>query len=82
MRAADAQFDAGGTINSSADVVSLPNGGFAVSYNDNGWTGAQQDITTSFFNLNGVFQTQTRDATAAGTGPTAGPGSCHTTTSG
>lgn len=50
--------DAIGTTNTPGEAISLKDGGFAVVYNDNGWSsGTDEDITLGIWNADGSFRT-------------------------
>jgi hypothetical protein len=49
-------LDSGGTINRNASVVGLRNGGFAIAYEDDGWSGGDDtDITLARLTSDGTF---------------------------
>ncbi|MDQ6433418.1 calcium-binding protein [Mesorhizobium sp. LHD-90] len=55
VRKAPTQLDAIGTVNRNASVVALDNGGFAIAYEDNGWSTTDIDITLARFDAAGNF---------------------------
>ncbi|MBP1862247.1 beta strand repeat-containing protein [Rhizobium herbae] len=55
VRKAPALLDTAGTVNRNASVVALDNGGFAIAYEDNGWSGTDIDITLARFDSAGTF---------------------------
>jgi Ca2+-binding RTX toxin-like protein len=55
VRLAPTQLDPFGTVNRNASVVALDNGGFAIAYEDNGWSGTDIDITLARFDAAGTF---------------------------
>lgn len=46
-----------GTVNDHPATVALADGGYAVAYTDNGWSGADNDITLKIFNQDGTPRT-------------------------
>ncbi len=55
VRKAPTLLDSTGTVNRNVSAVALDNGGFALAYEDNGWTPGDIDITLARFTANGTF---------------------------
>ena len=55
VRQAPGLLDTTGTVNRNASVVALDNGGFAIAYEDNGWSTTDIDITLARFDAAGTF---------------------------
>jgi Ca2+-binding RTX toxin-like protein len=73
VRLAPTLLDSAGTVNRNASVVALDNGGFAIAYEDNGWSTTDIDITLARFDAAGTFidWDDITQSTANETGPSA-----------
>ena len=57
-----------GSVNRDIQVAGLQDGGFAVAYTDNGWSGTNTDITVKVFNADGSARSSFLQANSAANG--------------